>query len=163
MNRRRGFSLIEVLITTTVFVTVVGALLLLFISCLSLNTISQDTTTAINAAYAKLEEMTQASFETLVSNYSPGGNPGNNFTVAEWSKPHTGIISIIDDGSDEPDNITNNNLIQITITVCWQGRVTSVLGEDKNLDGIFTAGIEDDNNNDRLDSPAQIVTLMARH
>ena len=109
-----AFTLLEVMVATGIFALVVGALLLVFIGNLSLNAISKNLTISINGAQAKLEEIYQQDFETLVINYGPGGNPGNNFSITDLARPHSGIISVIDDGSDEPDHLTNSNLTRLS-------------------------------------------------
>ena len=153
----------EVMVAAAILALVIGSLLLVFIGNLSLNAISKNLTISINGARAKLEEIYQQDFETLVINYGPGGNPGNNLSITDLARSHSGIISVIDDGSDEPDHLTNANLIQLTISVCWQEQGGRIIGEDKNLDGVFEVASEDKNGNGRLDSPAQLISLMARH
>ena len=155
--------MLEVIVAAAILGLVIGSLLLVFIGNLSLNAISKNLTISINGAQAKLEEIYQQDFETLVINYRPGGSPGNNFSITDLARPHSGIISIIDDGSDEPDHLTNANLIQLTVSVCWQEKGGRIIGEDKNLDGVFEVASEDKNGNGRLDSPAQLISLMARH
>ena len=158
-----AFTLIEVMVASVVFVLTIGVLLLVFIGCLSLNATSRNLTTSINAAGAKLEEICQHDLDIITSSYIPGGDPGDSFGISDWTRPHSGIISIIDDGSDEPDHLTNDNLIQVTISVCWQEKGGRIIGEDKNLDGNFDLASEDKNGNGRLDSPTQLITLISRH
>lgn len=158
-----AFTLLEVMVTSMIFALTLGTLILLFTGCLGLDATSRNLTTSLIGAQGKLEEIWQHDFATAVNSYGPGGDPGDNFAISDWTHSHSGIISIIDDGSDEPDHLTEDDLIQVTVTVCWQEKGGRVIGEDKNLDGVFDLASEDKNGNGRLDSPAQLISLISRH
>ena len=162
LRKKAAFSLVELLIATMVFGLAVGTLLLTFVGCLSLNSISRNLTKAMVGVQSKLEEMYRYDFNTVVADYAAGGSVGDSFTIAGWTRPHSGVVSIIDDGTDAA-GLTNADLIEITASICWQERGGRIIGEDSNFDGSFDLATEDANSNNRLDSPAQIVTLMALH
>ena len=54
---------------------------------------------------------------------------------------------------------SNPELLKVTISVCWR-KNNRVFGEDANFDGLLTPA-EDTNNNGIIDSPVQLVTLIA--
>lgn len=149
-----AFTLVEVMIAALVFALAIGSLLLVFVYCLGLNATSKNLTTAINGAQTKLEEIYNHVFDTIVSDYASGGTPGDNFSISDWSQNYSAIVEV---------DSSNPELLVVTVTVCWQEKGGRVIGEDNNLDGAFNVGTEDKDGDGRLDSPAQLTTLIARH
>jgi hypothetical protein len=90
------------------------------------------------------EEMRNSAFNRIVDDYS-----GLNFIVNDI--PQSRGVVYVDD--------TNPELLQVTISVCWR-QGNRVIGEDTNLNGQLDAG-EVDNGNNIIDSPVQIVTIIA--
>jgi len=147
-NNRNGFTLLELMIAVGVLVVALVGLLGVFAHLILLNENSGKLTLAVTACQAKLEEIRNTGFSTVYLNYN-----GTNFNPAGFSSGEAkGAISI---------NNSNPNLLQIFISVSWRTRSNRVIGEDKNLNGIRDGG-EDSNENGRLDSPGQILTLMAQ-
>lgn len=97
-------------------------------------------------AQEKLEEIRNHNFHKIYLDYDD-----TTFGVA-------GIEEA--EGRVDVDN-TNPDLLEITVTVCWKQVGGRVIGEDLNLDGDLDTG-EDSNGNGQLDSPVQIITLMAK-
>lgn len=176
--KRGGFTLLEVMIAAAVLVVALLGLLGVFTGCFGLNETARNLTIAINGAQEKLEEIrnySSDSFDTMVGDYSSGGTEGNTFTIspANWlaageqsaviyfRNPATGAIL-----NTGPTASPGLNLYEVRITVCWRQKGGRIIGEDGGtgggiaLDGVLN-GNEDADGNNMLDSPAQIVTLMA--
>lgn len=133
--RRKGFTLIELMIAAGVLVIVLGGLLLTYISCFALNETSRNLTFAINSAQDKLEEIRDYTFSRIYDDYN-----GHTFEVP-------GIASGDSKGLVEVDN-SNPDLLKITITVCWRQGGGRIIGGDSSLNPLPS-------------SPCKLVTLMA--
>lgn len=147
MMNRCGFTLMELMIAAGVLVFALLGLLAVFIGCSGLNETARNLTIAINGVQREIEGIRNLPFNQIDE------LDGSSFEI-------TGIADSESEGIIEVDD-SNPELLVVTVTVCWrqQGRV---IGEDKNLNGIFEPSTEDANANGRLDSPAQIVTLITR-
>lgn len=148
LKRRRGFTLLELMIAVGVLVVALAGLLGVFAHLMLLNENSSKLTLAVTACQAKLEEMRNSTFSTLYTAYNNTSFNPSGFAAGEAK----GAISI---------NNSDPNLLQVFISVSWRTRSNRVIGEDQNLNGSLNAG-EDTNPNGRLDSPGQIATLMAQ-
>ena len=146
-NNHKGFTLIEVMLAAAFLVIVLSGLLATYISCFELISLSRNLTFATNAAQMKIEEIRDYSFSHIYSDYD-----NTTFNVSEITPGNSrGVIYV---------NNKNPELLLVTISVCWDQRSGRIIGEDLNLDGNLDAG-EDANGNSIIDSPAQIVTLIA--
>lgn len=147
-NGNYGFTLLELMIAVTVLIVALAGLLAVFAHLMSLNENSRKFTLAVAACQDKLEEIHNANFSTLYTTYNGASFNPNGFTAGEAK----GAISI---------NNSNPNLLQVCVSVSWRTRSNRVIGEDKNLNGMLDAG-EDMPINNRLDSPAELITLMCQ-
>ena len=91
-----------------------------------------------------MEEIRNAPFPQIIDDYN-----NLNFTVNTMPLNRGAVY--VDD--------TDPELLRITISVCWNQR-NRIIGEDRNLNGVLEAG-EDANSNGIIDSPVQLVTLVA--
>lgn len=142
---RSGFTLMELMLAAAVLIIAISGLVAAFIGCYVLNETAKNLTLATMGAQEKLEEIRNHNFGKIYSDYN-----GTTFDV-------TGIDA---EGRVDVDN-ADADLLKIAVTICWRQVGGRIVGEDLNLDGDLDAG-EDSNGNGQLDSPAQIVTLMAR-
>ncbi len=147
-NNKSGFTLIELMITVSVLIVALVGLLVIFSHLALLNENSRKLTLAMAACQDKLEEMRNSSFQTLYASYNGTSFNPSGFTLGQAK----GAISI---------NNSNPNLLQIFVSVSWRTRSNRVIGEDANLNGMLDAG-EDAYWNNRIDSPASIMTLMSQ-
>ena len=153
-----GFTLLEVVIAGGALMVGLVGLASTFGSGLALNDGARHLTLAMAAAQQELEAIKTLSFADVADRDGafvvPGLDPQNVSTFVE----------VVQDSTDARDvaRITSADLAQVTVTVCWRQRMGRVIGEDANLDGVFDADTEDANGNGRLDSPAQLTTLIAR-
>lgn len=144
--RNKGFTLLELMVTAAVLVIAITGLLALFTGLSSLNENSKNISLAMTACQDKMEEIRDSDFSTLYTIYN-----GANFNPAGFPAADAkGNVSIIN---------TNPDLLEICISVSWRERSNRIIGEDVNLNGSFDAG-EDSNGDNRLSSPAEIVTLI---
>lgn len=165
----RGFTLLELMIGSAILIVALAGLLAAFIGCLRLNETAKNLTIAINGAQEKLEEIRNYNFNTMVGAYSPGGSQGNTFTIdpANWlaAENQRAVIYIL---NPQTGAILNTSplanpglaLYEVRIAVCWRQSTGRLFGEDDNLNGTLNIG-EDDNSNGYIDSPGQLVTLIA--
>lgn len=109
--------------------------------------LSRDFTKVTNGLQAKLEELKRTSFTGL------SALNGTRFELNGFaSSDAEGVVEVID--------TTYSDLKRVRLIVSFRSR-TRVIGEDSNLNGALNAG-EDSNGNGRLDSPAELITLIAR-
>lgn len=141
--------MLELMIAATVLVVALLGLLGVFTGCFGLNETARNLTIAINGAQERLEQIRNADFGTIIANYN---GPFNVSGLDGMGRVDATYVA----GS-------NNNLIDIRVVICWRQGRNRIIGEDANLDGVFDLVTEDTNPaNGQLDSPAQIVTLMAK-
>ncbi len=144
---KKGFTLIEVLIATVVLTGAILAILASLIQCSNLQETSKNLGLTISAARAKVEEMRNVDFSDLITNYN---GPFDVSGLDAKGRVDSSYVA----GS-------NNNLIDIRVVICWRQGRNRIIGEDINLNGNLDPGEDVNPTNGRLDSPAQIVTLMA--
>ncbi|MBU1147969.1 MAG: prepilin-type N-terminal cleavage/methylation domain-containing protein [Candidatus Omnitrophica bacterium] len=144
--KNKGFTLLELMITAAILVIAITGLLALFTGLSSLNQNSKNITLAMIACQDKMEEIRDSDFSTLYVNYN-----GANFDPAGFPTADAeGAISI---------NNTDPDLLEVCAAVSWRERSNRIIGEDVNLNGSLDGG-EDLNGDNRLSSPAEIVTLI---
>jgi len=145
-----GFSLVEMLLVVGILAVVITGLMRLFIHCSVLSEMSGNKTLVLGEAQATMEEIRDHDYNSIVTDYSLGGDPGNTFDLTHLNGK--GIIYI---------DSTNADLLEIKIVVSWENKYNRVIGEDANLNGVLDAG-EDLNTSGELDSIATIVSYIAR-
>lgn len=140
----------EVLLAAAILAFCLCGLLLTYANLLILADLSRDFTLATNAVQEKMEEVKKTDFSILNAG-------GSAFNLTDYGFPYP----------DSKGNITISNtgygdLRSVRIVASFKSR-GRVIGEDKNLNGQLDAAAgEDANNNSRLDSPVEVVTLIAR-
>jgi len=152
----KGFTLLELMVATGIFLAAAVGLLSLFVLTIQLADTAKNNTIATNATMAKIEEMRNSPFDSLATDYGSTGIPGNTFHINNWLSvnDHCGAVEI-------SDVYGNARLYEVRVTVSWRQKSGRILGEDANFNGSLDAG-EDQNGNMQLDSPAEIVTLISR-
>ena len=146
-----GFTLVEILITSTILIIVIVGLIQLFIYCSILSESTGNLSVALTEGQAKIEEIRNHDYSLTSTDYASSGTPGNKFSLTQVTGK--GVIYI---------NSSNSDLLQVDIVVCWiNNQNDRVIGEDLDLDGVLDAG-EDVNGNGRFDSPVTLVTNIAK-
>lgn len=144
-----GFTLIELMVTVAILVVALTALLASYANMFILGDMARDVSRATNAIRARMEEIKQVEFDSLDSLDATTFDL-DGFAAADAE----GRIEVSDIGG-------GSNLKQIRIIACFRSR-NRIVGEDANLNGALDqASSEDSNNNNRLDSPVELITLLA--
>jgi len=143
--KKNGFTLVEILMAAAILATALCGILLVYNSCSALIITSKDSSVAMAAAAAKLEE---------IRSY----NPFSNITAAYNLKTYniTGLPNA--KGVIYVDSITDPSVLTINTSVCWR-QGNRVIGEDQNLNGVLNTG-EDTNGNGYIDSPVGLSARM---
>jgi len=146
MNKS-GFTLLELVIAAAILIMALLGLLRIYIGCFNLNETARNLTAAINGAQKEMERIHSLAFSSI--------SAGTFEIDAIAGADSEGIVEVC---NADPE------LLVVTVTVCWRQRNGRIIGENSDLDdGVFDLVTEDENGNGRLDSPAQIVTLVADH
>lgn len=149
-SSQAGLSLAELLVTTSILVTVIVIMLQLFIYNSVLAELSGNIGFALSEAQTKMEEIKNSSFALITTDYVSGGTPGNTFNLSQGQGK--GVIYI---------DSTNANLYTVSVVVCWRNKDGRVIGEDTDLDGVLDGG-EDLNSNSKIDSKVNLTLQIAR-
>jgi prepilin-type N-terminal cleavage/methylation domain-containing protein len=151
-----GFTLVELLLAVGIFAVCLCGILLTYIGMLLLSDLSRDLTLGTNAVQAKMEEMKNTGFDSL-SSFN-----GTTFAINGFSISYAkGRIEVCDNVTC-PALVPYGDLKRVRIVACFKSR-GRVIGEDKNLNGSLDIGMgEDTNGNTRLDSPVELLTLIAK-
>ncbi len=152
----RAFTLIELLLTFSILVFCLCGLLLTYINMYILSDLSRDLTLANNAVQAEMEIVKRTDFAGLLV------LDGTPFNIAGFvTADARGRIEICDNTTC-PALIPYADLKRVRIIACFRSR-GRLIGEDQNLNGALDiAAGEDVNDNVRLDSPVEVITLIAR-
>jgi prepilin-type N-terminal cleavage/methylation domain-containing protein len=146
-NRLRGVTLIEVLIAAAILAFSLCGILLTYINMFIFTDLTRDFTLATNALQAKAEEIKKANFDNLLTF-------NGSFDIAGFaSSDAKGVVYITSDTGYA-------DLKRVRIEASFKSR-NRVIGGDKNLNGIADLG-EDVNSKNELNSPAELVTLIAK-
>lgn len=177
-SRRRGMTLVELLVSTALLVGGGGALLVgLHYSMLHADYLGSDQV-AMNAVQGKLEELAATNFDALSANLAAQAAAGQCMGLgedADCSGTLNGGEDINGNGVlDEPlpggrlnvriwssiPGAASPTLLDLHVSACWptHGRT---IGEDQNCNGQWDVG-EDVNGNGLLDSPATASSRVAR-
>lgn len=152
---KKGFTLIEVLIASTLLVVALCGLLGAYVLCYNLIETARNTTLATNAVQLKLEEIRDHNFYDIEADYD-----STSFTVIGFSAQNArGAIAV------QP---VTSDLLRVTVSVSWRQRGNRIIGEDNGrgvggvaLDGQMN-GTEDVNGNGVLDSPVMVETVVTK-
>jgi len=144
-SNNRGFTLVELLVTFTLLAFCLCGVLLTYINMLLFSDLSRDLTLVTNAMQAEMERIKRTSFDSIVN---------GNFEVQ-------GFDSDDAEGVIEVTNTLYSDQKLVRIVVCFRSR-NRVVGEDKDLDGILDTGEDMPPYEGRIDSPAEMVTLVSR-
>jgi type II secretory pathway pseudopilin PulG len=149
---KRGFTLLELMLSAAILIVAIGGLLSAYILCFHLTETAKNTTLATNAIQLKLEEIRDTDFDEIITDYDHTTFTVNGFSAGQAI------------GSITVESITTD-LLMVTVSVCWRQSGNRIMGEDNGggggvaLSG-YLEGTEDTNANGIVDSPAMISTLM---
>jgi len=157
MNRKRGFSLVEVLMCVGILAALFVGLTSLNVYCFDLLETSKNTTTALNIARTRIEEVKSMTFNAIRSAYvvAPGGPQIIILLPATYGLDGTLRLEVTD------VNGSGLNLVDVRVVVCWKQKGGRIVGEDTNLNRILN-GTEDSNGDGKLSSPVELITAIAK-
>lgn len=150
-SARAGFSILEVLISATVFVLVAGAVVTTLVISSALNTTNRETMLASQAAQSALEDLKGVPFDQVFARYNatavddPAGvdSPGNAFQVRE-----------LDPLADDADGLVGSLEFPGDGVLLREDTADRELGLPRDLDG--------DGNTDAADHAANYRILPVR-
>ena len=157
LNKRSGFSLLELVVVVAIIAVVIPGMMQLFISATDLSDISGSKSAAMAEVYTKMEEIRSHEFDLIATDYASGGTPGNSFDSMILSGGK-GMI-FVDDDLDN-DSI-KDDILEVRVVMSWLDGRGRVIGEDADRNGVFEMS-EDVNNDGIYNSPATFVSYIAR-
>ncbi|MDD5347466.1 MAG: type II secretion system protein [Candidatus Omnitrophica bacterium] len=162
-KKKRGMTLVEVLVSASIFAFCLAGLLLTFMDLFILTDVSRDSTLAAESMRTQLERLHTASFEnvTLFNNTS--------FDVIDPNVLINGTPLVIGRGHIEINTVTNPfsgetyaDLRMARVVVSFRSR-NRIVGEDQNLNGAWDEGEDQSgyvNGTGVLNSPVEAVILI---
>ena len=148
--KRKGFTLLELMIVSGILIIVLTGLLGSFIACIELTQNTKNANLALTAVVGKMEEIRGTPSENFLNITSAYGN--RSYSIAGMS-PSDGLVYVsVDD--------TNTSLINISICACWRQRTSRIIGECTDSSGIVV--FSDNDSDNVLDSQVQLSSLMAQ-
>ena len=163
-SKKGGFTYLEVVFSLPLLLLSVLVAATAILSSLNYNDTARLKNKAVNVGIWRMEQIrTEAvsanNFNTRMLAYN-----GVKYPATEEGKSQLRTLGI-----ENPDDIeilsrvsiTQADLADVTVTVCYRGRSGRVMGEDQDLDGVLS-GAEDINQNGLIDSPINFHTLVAR-
>lgn len=123
-------------------------ILLTYINMFIFTDLARDFTLATNALQAEMEDIKRQNFDNL-SSFN-----GTPFDMG-------GFASLDAKGRVEVTDTSYGDLKRIRLVACFKSR-GRLIGEDANLDGDLDTGEDTLWVNNRLDSPVELVTLIAK-
>jgi prepilin-type N-terminal cleavage/methylation domain-containing protein len=150
----RGFTLVELLVAVGILAFFLCGILLTYIQMSFMSDLARDYTLVNNAVQSRMEIVKSTSFANLLA------LNGTQFNITDSAG-----LNVIGVGVIEVNAISvlaNSALNRVRITASFISR-GHIIGEDRNLNGQLNAAQgEDLNGNGRLDSPVELVTLIAQ-
>jgi len=144
---QKALTLIELLFTLAILAFCLCGILLTYINMFLLSDLARDLTLATNTMQAEMEDVKKTAFDGLAA---------LNGTTFDLS----GFAATDAKGRIEVTDTAYLDLKRIRMVACFRSR-GRLIGEDQNLDGQLIPA-EDVNANGRMDSPAELVTLISR-
>ncbi len=148
MKKKKGFTLVEILISTVIMAIAITATLQILNYLLMMNETNDVTVICMNHIQGLMDEVRNTLYEDIVPIYN-----GRQFQIPELTNrgiQHSAVFIA--------NEIVPLYLVRVKIVVCWKNR-TRTIGEDLNFNGVLDAG-EDANGNGELDSPIMIEAAV---
>lgn len=150
MLRKKGFTLVEILVSTAIMAIAITSTLQILIYLLQMNEANQVSVACMNRVQGLMDEIKRVNYDDIIL-YN-----GDTFTVDELTTRgirHRGVIYA--------NEIEANFLSDVKVVISWENK-SRIIGEDRNFNGSLDGG-EDLNGNGQIDSPIMIEgTLVNR-
>lgn len=131
-----------------------SGLLLTYVDMFVLVDMQRDHAMVSNSLHARLEEIRSLDFAAIPGAAGPFNLTTYGFTAN--NQPSRGRVEVV-----QNFNGYNGTLTEVRLVASYTTRFNRTIGEDTNFNGVLEVA-EDLNNNGRLDSSAEVVTLIAR-
>lgn len=152
-KKAAGFTLVEVVFALAILAVTLSGLLLTYVSMFVVTDMQRDHALASNSVMAKLEEIQAMDFDNISLAAGPFNLSDYGFPANQSSR---GLTEVVTSFSGYPATLT-----RVRIVASYATRLNRTVGEDKNFNGVLNVG-EDTNNNSRLDSSVEVVSLLAK-
>jgi prepilin-type N-terminal cleavage/methylation domain-containing protein len=141
----RGFSLSELMLAIAIIAPLCAMTIVVFLNCMRINELSKHTALAMSAAMGHMNDIERTAYVDIYNTF-------NNQTFP--TEQLNGI------GKTYVDN-TNADYLTVTNVVCWKENNGRIIGEDENLNGQLEANEKTIDTDNQIDSPVQIVSIIA--
>jgi len=125
---KKGFTLVELLVATSILVATFGGFMMTFNSLLKGAQQSKDFSLAFTASSSEIEKIENYNFDLLTRDYAAGGIPGSTYTLTTGGLNITGNITFVDQQA-----LYGGGETQAVDPAAWSARVnhSSVTYNDK--------------------------------
>ncbi len=147
-NLVTGFTLVEVLLCMSLLLGLFLGGMSIYVYCFELQETTRNTNSVLNDVRAKLEEIRNSSFSSIVTTYS--SKVFNLSAINGKMRTEAAYVT----GS-------SNNLIDIRVVACWRQKGGRIIGEGK-VDGLGNLVFSDLNSNGKIESPVELVTAISK-
>lgn len=147
----KGFTLVEVLFAAVILAVALCGFLLTYLHMFVFTDLIRDSALAESVLRAKAEEIRNMNFDNLSLANGP-------FNLTDYGFPYVqsqGTVEVTPSFSGYTSALT-----KVRITAAYLSR-NRTIGEDKDFNGVLESS-EDKNNNTRLDSSVELVTLISK-
>lgn len=147
MLRKKGFTLVEILVSTAIMAIAITSTLQILMYLLQMNEANQVSVACMNRVQGIMDEIKRVNYDDIVL-YN-----GDTFTVDELTARgirHRGVIYV--------NEIEASFLSDVKVVISWENR-SRIIGEDRNFNGALDGG-EDLNGNGQIDSPIMIESTL---
>lgn len=114
---RKGFTLIEILLTAAFLVFTVSAILMLFANCIFLNAGNRALTVAMSHAQRVMEEIRDTNFSVIETNINNGYWDWDTSTIEG-----KGLVALSEEAIDTNKIGADSDLLNIMVIVSWEER-----------------------------------------
>jgi prepilin-type N-terminal cleavage/methylation domain-containing protein len=142
-SNQAGLTLVEVLIAVLILLPFFTVGMQIFTKCMETSDIAKNSSLAVTGIKSRMSAIENTPYNQISGMYN-----NTTFTIAGLN----GIgVTYVD---------TSANHLIVTMSFSWKERRGRIIGEDKNLNGIWNTGEDTITTNNRLDSIAQISTQI---
>jgi prepilin-type N-terminal cleavage/methylation domain-containing protein len=156
-SRRRGMTLLELMLAIVVFLVAAGTLVMVLTRSRAQAAFLGELQLALNAVHSELEAIQAEHFDLMAGNRERAVDLQGQGRLPPNTPPIMLSVSIrsADDSTAEPD------LVDVHVAACWRSMGRDI-GEDRSPCNGRTDPGEDTNGNGWLDSPAMASVRLAR-
>ncbi|MBI4845256.1 MAG: type II secretion system protein [Candidatus Omnitrophica bacterium] len=147
VKSEKGFTLVEILVSTLIMALAVGAVMQVLHSVIQLNETNNNMTQCVNVAQGLMDEIRGVIYEDIISNYN-----GYTFTLNDLdsqSIPNQGLVIA--------SEIEPGYLMRVKIVICWKQK-NRIIGEAIPSGNSIT--LQDLDASGEIDSPCSVEAAI---